>query len=401
MTTTRARLNFVLTTFAALGLAAGGCDSSNPSGAGGSAGGRGAMAGASGHAGGISGSAGSGAAGAGASAGAGGGSAGGAAGAPAGVGGAIGTAGAGGGAGTAGGAAGTTGGAGAGGAGSKTGAGGAATGGSAGNGAGGAAGSAGAAGGGAGGGATGPTKVGVVALTESTTSFVIPTIGATTITAAGAVASYSISSGDSSACQTTTAGSCQVFTNCPTTSTPSTIVDAGTISITGLNPSPVTLSRISATQGYISTSYMAYLWTASTPTTVTVGGSTSVPAYSMSINAPNPITLTAPVPSSVGQTGATYTIPRGANLAVTWTGGVDGTVTVSLTSGTAPSGVTVTCTAAASAGSVTIPASLMASLGATGGFTAGVTSSATKTVGEWLMDFQASALGSQGTATFN
>jgi len=145
---------------------------------------------------------------------------------------------------------------------------------------------------------------------------------------------------------------------------------------------------------------MAYLWTASTPATVTVGGTTSVPAYSMSVTAPNPITMTAPLPV-VGSTGATYTIARGANLAVTWTGGVDGTVTVSLTSGNGTTGVTISCSAPASAGTVTVPASLMASLGATGAFSAGVTSFTTKTVGDWLMDFQASVLGSQGTATFN
>jgi hypothetical protein len=44
---------------------------------------------------------------------------------------------------------------------------------------------------------------------------------------------------------------------------------------------------------------------------------------------------------------------------------------------------------------------VLGNLGTTGSFTASVTTSATKTVSDWLMDFQATVGSAQGTATFN
>jgi hypothetical protein len=166
--------------------------------------------------------------------------------------------------------------------------------------------------------------------------------------------------------------------------------------------SPVTLTYgTPVATSYMSTPAASYLWTASRPATVTVTGSADVPAFTLGLTAPNPITLTTPL-STLGATGSTYSISKAGALNVVWTGGVEGTVTVDLTTGTAQTTmVTITCAVDASKGMVTIPATFMAKLGASGGFTAGVTSYADKTVGDWLMHFQASTLKDNGAATFS
>lgn len=230
-------------------------------------------------------------------------------------------------------------------------------------------------------------------------TYTISGLGSTTIIASGAVASYAVTTGTAQTCPTTTVGACQLSTACAASSQP-TVVDAGTVTITGLATSPVTLSRISSTAGYISTSYTSYLWTTSTPATVTVGGSSAVPAYDMTITAPHPITLTAPAPTGTATTGASYAFSKSADLVVSWTGGVEGQVIIGVQSTDANSQATVTCSVPASAGTVTVPASLMSGLGTMGGFTASVTSSATKTVSDWLMDFQATVAAAVGTITF-
>jgi len=226
-------------------------------------------------------------------------------------------------------------------------------------------------------------------------------LGQQTIVGAGAVASYTLPGTAANCPAPTTVGACQLFPGCSSTSTGATQVSAGTVTITGLATSPVALNPISATSnGYISASYTSYLWTTSVPATVTVSGSASVPAYTMNLDTPNPITITAPAPTGSATTGATYGFSRSSDLVVTWTGGVQGQVVIGLSNmGTAPNAA-IACSVAASAGTVTIPASLMSGFGAMAGFTASVTTSATKTVGDWLMDFQATTGAAVGTVTF-
>jgi hypothetical protein len=98
----------------------------------------------------------------------------------------------------------------------------------------------------------------------------------------------------------------------------------------------------------------------------------------------------------------TYTISRSSDLVVTWSGGVDGTAQVSLSSnssGTTPSS-TISCNVAAAKGTVTVPASLMTGFASSGGFVAGAYNTATKNVGDWLMEFQAEQQTGVGTASF-
>lgn len=108
--------------------------------------------------------------------------------------------------------------------------------------------------------------------------------------------------------------------------------------------------------------------------------------------------MTAPVASADGG----YTISRTTDLKVTWTGGVEGTTTVAVTSGTTASGnVTISCSVAAASGALTVPIGMLASLGASGTFSAGVANVATKTVAGWQMSFQASSTRDLGSATFS
>jgi len=390
-------------TLAVLGLAASGCSSSSSgSGSGGSAGhsATGGHGGVSGGVGGAAGGSTAGAGGAGGSVVGGGGSSGlgGGAGQTTSAGGAAGsvvpTGGVGGGASATGGAGGTSATGGAGGASATGGAGGAsATGG---------AGGASATGGAGGSGAGGPGKVGIVALSETTITYTLPApAGQLTVVGSGAVASYTLPGTAANCPAPTTVGSCQLFPGCSSASTGSTQVSAGTVTVTGLATSPVVLNPISATSnGYISASYTSYLWTTSIPATVTVGGSASVPAYTMSLDTPTPITVTAPAPTGSAATGGAYTVSKSSDLVVSWTGGVQGQVVIGLSDmGTAPNAA-ISCSVAASAGTVTIPASLMSGFGAMAGFTASVTTSTTKTVGDWLMDFQATTGSAVGTVTF-
>ena len=251
------------------------------------------------------------------------------------------------------------------------------------------------------GGATGSgNKIGLIALSETAQIFPAP-IGA--IIASGAQATFGSVASSSSSCETTTKGDCQLYV-CPTSSNPTTttttFIQAGTVTVTGLAAADLNLNLTQGTSGayYMSASLSSYLWTSSRAATVTVTGSAAVPAFTMSLVAPSPITVTSPLPSST----MVYTISRSSDLVVTWSGGVDGTAQVNLSSnssGTTP-GLTISCNVPAAKGTVTVPASLMAGFGTSGGFTADVYNSATKNVGDWLMDFQATQATGVGTATF-
>jgi hypothetical protein len=237
-----------------------------------------------------------------------------------------------------------------------------------------------------------PGKIGIIALTQTVQTLPAP-VG--TIVASGAVAQFGFHAG-SDTCTSTTVGDCQRFNCSSGTSTPQSLVQAGNVTITGL-AHDVSLTFMPAQSGYMSSAYGSALWTSSTPATVVVTGSADVPAFSMSIVAPNPIVVTTPL---VGA-GSTYSLSRAGDLAVKWTGGVEGSVTVSLTSSNAPGGsVTISCAVDAAKGQITVPATFMSGLGTSGSFSAGVTTAATKTVNDWLMEFQASTMKDQGTVTF-
>jgi|GEM_PF-2286176 len=257
---------------------------------------------------------------------------------------------------------------------------------------------------GAGGVGTRDKKVGIVIVSQS--AIVLHPAPAGASVASGAQASFSVSAGTTDDCPTTTSGDCQAVECAPManpTSSTATQYQAGDVSITGLLQSPLVLTYgINGLKSYMSTPTMSYLWTASRLATVTVTGSANVPAFTLGLTAPTPVTLTAPL-GTPGTTGTTYTISKAGPLNVAWTGGVEGSVTVDLISGTTQTGraqIQIHCSVDASKGMVTVPATFMTKLGASGFFTAGVTSIADKNVGDWLMYFQASTLMDSDSATF-
>jgi hypothetical protein len=248
---------------------------------------------------------------------------------------------------------------------------------------------------GGGGETAGPGKAAIIIVSQSEQNFPAP-IGK--IIGGAAAATFGVRAG-TDPCQSTTMGACQLFACAPMSGTnpqmPPNLLNAGSVTITGLAIN-IPLMYSAPPGAYVSASYMGYLWTSSRPATVTVTGSADVPAFTLNVTAPNPISVTSPAASN-----STYTISRGSALAVTWTGGVEGMVTVSVSSGTAATGqVMISCSVDAATGTVTVPAAFMAKLGATGSFSAGVTNIAHKTISDWLMHFQAETMKDLGTATF-
>jgi hypothetical protein len=201
---------------------------------------------------------------------------------------------------------------------------------------------------------------------------------------------------DTSTCPPTTAEECKL--SCSPGATFPTNHYAGAVSISGLL-SPVTLnwSPFSAPNNYAS-SYAAPLWTTSTPATLTVTGSDAVPAFTMGLTFPNPISITAPV-ATIGYRpdSKSYAISKTGALNIAWTGGVDGQVMVSIYSDS----IRIVCAVDAAKGAVTVPANLMALLGATGTFSAIGANHADRTVGDWSMHFLAWSIRDEGTATFS
>ena len=83
-------------------------------------------------------------------------------------------------------------------------------------------------------------------------------------------------------------------------------------------------------------------------------------------------------------------ISKAANLVVTWTGGVEGTVEVGVDNDDA--GVLdtiIACSAPAAAGSLSVPATLLTMLGTKGYFQSSAQNATTKQVDDWTMQFQA------------
>jgi hypothetical protein len=117
--------------------------------------------------------------------------------------------------------------------------------------------------------------------------------------------------------------------------------------------------------------------------TVNVTGSADVPAYSMQLTTPTPVTPTAPVLDS------SFTVSRSTDLEVSWTGGVEGTVQFNLSAMEAADSYTITCNAAASAGSLTVESEALAGLTDQVGVSLGQYVGVTQTVEDWSMVFEA------------
>lgn len=211
-------------------------------------------------------------------------------------------------------------------------------------------------------------------------------------------------------CDVTTEGDCQLFV-CPMPSSipangppPPPSYQAGTVTMTGLavDIPPLGLNP----QGeYQSSTYSDYLWSSSRLATVTVTASADVPAFTMSLTAPSPISVTSPIFAGATASYYYYVISRSSDLVVTWSGGVDGTAQLVLQDSvpsTATSTHKITCNVDAATGTVTVPASLMPGFysNALGVFYIRLFSSATQNIGDWLMEFEADVSIGWGSVSF-
>jgi hypothetical protein len=246
-----------------------------------------------------------------------------------------------------------------------------------------------------------PNKFGLINLLQALPSPLAPS---GTVFGSGAAASFGLVT-ENTSCDPVTSGDCQLH-DCPPSldagakgtgsKTPSS-VPAGTVTITGL-ATELSLAYNATAKSYYSPSIGTPLWTASRSATLVVTGSADVPAFSATLVAPNPISVTSPVAQSgSSSTGMAYTISRASSLNVTWTGGVDGTATVNLGDSNS---VSVVCSVDAAKGTLTVPAAFMAKLGSSGSFSVSTNSTMTKNVGDWLMQFDAMTVKDSGTATF-
>lgn len=246
--------------------------------------------------------------------------------------------------------------------------------------------------------ATSTQKLGSVIVQEASMSISVAGSSMTIIssTAVGAFG-YTASECPASA----TVGDCKLF-ECPSSGTSPTLsyLNAGAVTITGF-ASDLSLSFPAANNTYMSTPYADWLWTSSRPITLNVTGSADVPAYSLSLTAPNPIVVTSPLPQGVSSSGLlSYTHSRASNLVITWTGGVEGTTSVTLTSESTTAPALVVCEASATTGTLSVPAAFLAKLSGTAQLTVSVGSLAWKTVGDWTMGFQAAFSKDPGMVTF-
>lgn len=242
-------------------------------------------------------------------------------------------------------------------------------------------------------------KFGSVILSESSVSMSVAGMSMTVVSAS-AVAAFHIDHGNSCV-PSITLGGCEYY-DCSASQASVTrdYVFAGTVSIGGLDTA-MPLSFNSDTKLYMSSAYASYLWTSSRPVTLTVTGSTDIPAFTLATTAPNPIVVTSPLPDGSASTLMAYSASRATDLVVTWSGAVDGEVMVTLGGGSeAEASKQIVCTVGATKGTLSVPASLLRKLGGTTNFGVTVRSLVWKTVGDWVMGFEAYAQRDPGTITF-
>ena len=254
--------------------------------------------------------------------------------------------------------------------------------------------------GGSGDGETMEVKSGIISLDQSTLVIAGLPDPIVSGTASGVFSISQVATAGENECETTTVDSCTMVV-CPITEAdgaagdPPVIVGAGDITFSGLSTNPE-MSYDETTGRYASMPLTEYLWTESVEVTVEASGSDDVPAFSMDLVLPDPFTLTAPEAEAAGG----YALSRSESLEVTWDGGGEGMVSVSMGGDTDEQRVAISCFAPSADGGVTVDSSLIAELPDAGFFSASASASASSDVGDdWLVTFVGTNLGAAGTTT--
>jgi hypothetical protein len=131
--------------------------------------------------------------------------------------------------------------------------------------------------------------------------------------------------------------------------------DANTITITGTHPDVKLLPDVH--NHYLGYTQQTPLWSGAESLTITANGG-EVPAFTQNLNAPGPVTITAPVPTN--STGD-VAVSASQDLVMTWTGGL-GTVQLLMVSEFPGTDVNVQCRFPASDGTGTVPQAALAAV---------------------------------------
>ena len=190
-------------------------------------------------------------------------------------------------------------------------------------------------------------------------------------------------------CTTETSGSCKL-NDCSGGATdggtlPPEYASAGIIHVTA-GSNTLTLTP-DANATYAMVTSQSRLWNAGQPIDFQAAGDV-VPAFSATLPGIDPVVITVPVFPAAG---AALSVNRSNALSVAWSNGVAGSVFVMLaSSGSSQHTLSVTCDFDASAGSGSVPSSLLAKLPATGQGSLSVNAGALQEQkqGDWQLNVQ-------------
>ena len=153
-------------------------------------------------------------------------------------------------------------------------------------------------------------------------------------------------------------GACRVSVCNPGPQLPPTIPparSAGVVTVSGANvPITLTPDHNDVYSAFSSVSQLA--WPGDNTLTLTAGGA-DVPPFQLSAVAPSLVTLAAPATP-----GSVLTIDRSHDLTMSWSGGRNGTVELTLSSHTSSTLVDIACDAPAASGSLVVPQAVLATL---------------------------------------
>lgn len=247
-------------------------------------------------------------------------------------------------------------------------------------------------------------KSGVIALSQQSLSVLDQVVTSTTAFASFSIFTPGSSSADPDAlpCEVETVGSCTLsvcdtsdVSQDPPASGTSMQVSAGDVTIDGLAQELVLSSEASG--NYTPVTGMTALWEGGETVTASAPGSADVPEFSLEVSAPSDVSLTAPELDLL----TPLAVSRSADLEFTWSEGEDGTVTVMISESMGDDvSRSISCSVAATEGSVSVDASLLEDFTGQGALSAVITAAGQTTVDDWAISISASSSLASGLVEF-
>jgi hypothetical protein len=183
------------------------------------------------------------------------------------------------------------------------------------------------------------------------------------------------------------AGSCQ-YSRCPSGPVVGTARDAGIVRVVHGSDAPIELVK---SKSYAQADLAATFFAAGDTLTFSATGA-DVPAFSdAKVVAPADLTSTLPTE-----------IDRTKDLTITWTGGTTGEVGLFLSGSLETESESISCSAPAAGGTLTVPKELLAKLASTSGFfDLAPTSEQRVESSAWIVNLTVQALGAAGPVTIH